>query len=89
MVIDLSINIGHIIAIIGSLVTLIVWGNSIKWRIAAIEQRLGTLDVELKKISQLLITTTKLELRLSNLEDRVRLLECPTDRRNLSREVFE
>lgn len=90
MTIDLSINIGHIIALIGSLVTLIIWGNSVKWRVASIEQRLGMLDVELKKISQLLIATSNLELRLNNVETRIRDLEYQSvDRRNLSKGLTE
>ena len=71
MAIDMTINLGHVITLVGILITFITWGNGVKWQMNIVEVKLKTLEEEIKKITQLLITTSTLEIRISNLESRI------------------
>ncbi len=75
MQIDMSISLGHIITLVGVFITVITWGNNIKWQITAIETRLGRVEEDLKKITDLIITTGNLGNQLGHLETRLARLE--------------
>lgn len=71
MTLDTTINLGHIVTLVGILITFVTWGSGVKWQVNLIEARLKLVEEELKKITQLLITTSNLEVRLAHLETRI------------------
>lgn len=71
MTIDFTINIGHIITLIGTLIAFITWSQGLKSSIVSIDRRVEHIEQQLSHQTQLMITTAILSDRLASLEKRL------------------
>lgn len=83
MTIDFTINLGHIITLVGTLIAFITWGNGIKWHITAIDTRVENIEKQLAHQTQLMITTSILTDRLASLEKRIEAVDSVRRRSNV------
>ena len=75
MVIDLTINIGHIITLIGTLIAFITWSQGMKSSIVSIDKRVAHIEAQLVQQTQLMITTAIITDRLASLEKRIEAVD--------------
>lgn len=82
MTIDLSINLGHIISLIGFLIAMVTWGNSLKFGINEVKHKVNNQDMKLMAIEKQLEEQTKLIIATSIMSDRLGSLEKRLDMLN-------
>jgi hypothetical protein len=75
MTVDMSINLGHIITLVGILITFITWGQSIKWHIIAIDKRVEHIEKQLEEQTKLILATAIISEKLGTFEKRLERLE--------------
>jgi hypothetical protein len=73
MSIDFTINIGNIVALVGFFITVITWGNNIKWEVhgirenhANLERDVKELNTKMDKFTETYIATRLMESQLGN-----------------------
>lgn len=80
MTVDMSISLGHILTIVGMLITLVTWGNNLRWHVGSVERRLETVEESIKEISKMIVQANLLAQRLEHLEKHIDRLESRTTR---------
>ena len=75
MTIDTTINIGHVITLIAMLITVIMWGSTIKNQVQGLGKRMQDVETEMKNFTETYIATRLLDNRLDDLNRRVVYLE--------------
>ena len=82
MTIDTTINIGHLITLIGLFIALVTWGNSLKFEVRSIDddvkkfgKRIENIESKIDKFTELHFQSQNLERRLDDLADRVNRVE--------------
>jgi regulator of replication initiation timing len=75
MQIDMSISLGSIITLVGVFVTVLTWGNSVRFQVTSINEELKDLKKQVDKITEIIITTNALTNELNYLKDRLSRIE--------------
>lgn len=75
MTFDMTINLGHVITLVGILITFITWGQSIKWSITNIDKRVHALEVNMQEQTKLIIANAVMNQNIMTVTDRLATLE--------------
>ena len=75
MVFDLTINLGHVITLVGILITFITWGQGIKWQLTNIDERVKLLERNQEEQTKLIIANAVMNTNIMSLTDKLANLE--------------
>lgn len=79
MQIDMTINIGHIITLIATLIAFVTWGQSIKWSILNLDKRVEIIEKSLEEQTKLIIANAVLNTNIIMISDKLGTLEKRLD----------
>lgn len=75
MVFDMTVNLGHIITLLGILITFITWGQGIKWSIQNLDKRVEALEGNMHEQTKLIIANAVMNQNIMTVTDRLATLE--------------
>lgn len=75
MTFDLTINLGHVITLVGILITFITWGQGIKWSLTNIDRRVSALEKNMEEQTKLIIANAVMNSNIMSLTDKLVTLE--------------
>lgn len=75
MVFDMTVNLGHMITLIGILITFITWGQGIKWSITNLDKRVEALENNMHEQTKLIIANAVMTQNIMSVTDRLATLE--------------
>ena len=87
MVVDYTINLGHIISLVGALIAFLFWANSIKWSILNLDKRVEIIEKSLEEQTKLTIANAVVKSNIITIIDRLGTLEKRVDSVQRSRET--
>lgn len=71
----MSISIGHIITIVGLLITVITWSSTVKAEVIGLDKRMKEVEDKIDKFTEIYIATNNMNYKLGDFEKRITALE--------------
>lgn len=72
---DGTINLGHIISLLATLIVFITWAQNIKWSVVNLDNRIKTLEKSQEELTKLIIANAVMNTNIMSLTDRLANLE--------------
>lgn len=79
MIFDMTVNLGHIITLIGILITFVTWGQGIKWQMINLDKRVGSLEKNMEEQTKLIIANAVMHTNIISVTDKLATLERRMD----------
>ncbi len=75
MTIDFTINLGHIISLVGTLILFVTWAQGLKWNMLNLDKRLEVVESNMKQQTDLIIANAVVNTNIMSLTDKLATLE--------------
>lgn len=73
--VDMTINLGHVLTLIGVLITFVTWGQNIKFTLSHIDRRVGEIEKNLHELSRLQLADAVINTQMVMVHDRLAAIE--------------
>jgi hypothetical protein len=73
--VDMTINLGHVLTLIGVLITFVTWGQNIKFTLTHIDRRVGEIEKNLHELSRLQLADAVINTQMVMVHDRLAVIE--------------
>jgi len=73
--VDMTINLGHVLTLIGVLITFVTWGQNIKFTLTHIDRRVGEIEKSLHELSRLQLADAVINTQMVMVHDRLAVIE--------------